>query len=218
MIEARGLEFRYPDSDFRLSLPEWSVPRGGRVALHGPSGCGKSTLLNLVAGVLVPQSGSLSVVGQDIAAMDEAARRAWRITKMGFIFQDFPLVEYLSAVENVLLPYRLNPALRLDADARKRAVELLDLLGLADKGARRPQALSQGERQRVAIARALVTQPELLLADEPAAGLDRARTAAVMDHIESLCSEFGLTLLLVTHDESLVDRFDHVLEVGEHTP
>ena len=215
MIEARALEFAYPSGGFRLRLGEWSVAKGGRVALHGPSGCGKSTLLNLVAGVLVPQTGSLTVAGRDVAAMSEAERRAWRITKMGFIFQDFPLVEYLSATENVLLPYRLNPALRLDREARGRASELLAMLGLEGKGDRRPQALSQGERQRVAIARALVTQPEILLADEPAAGLDVPRTQAVMDHIEGLCNEFGLTLLLVTHDPRLLDRFDQVLEVGQ---
>jgi len=219
VISARALQFSYPvrpgEQRFTLSLPEWEVPAGGRVALFGPSGCGKSTLLNLIAGVLVADAGSLSVAGGDVCAMSEAERRAWRIRKMGFVFQDFPLVDYLPAEENVLLPYRLNAALSLDAGARHRARDLLALLGLGDKTGRRPNELSQGERQRVAIARALVTQPSVLLADEPAAGLDPERTVALMEHLEGLCSEFGLTLVLVTHDPALLDRFELRLAVAE---
>ena len=120
-IEIEELHFAYPGSDFELHLAHWSLPAGGRVALHGSSGCGKSTLLNLIAGVLVPSRGRLSVHGRDLVTMSDAQRRAWRIQRMGFIFQDFPLVSYLDAVENVLLPYRINPALRLDRGARERA-------------------------------------------------------------------------------------------------
>ncbi|HJN74650.1 MAG TPA: ATP-binding cassette domain-containing protein [Myxococcota bacterium] len=219
MIRARELRFSYPqrpgEERFSLHLPAWEVAAGGRVALFGPSGCGKSTLLNLVAGVLCPDAGSLSVAGSDLAAMSEVERRAWRIKKMGFVFQDFPLVDYLPAEENVLLPYRLNPALSLDSAARARARDLLGLLGIGQMTRRRPGELSQGERQRVAIARALVTEPSVLLADEPAAGLDPECTTSLMDHLDSLSEDFGLTLLLVTHDPGLLERFSSRLAVEE---
>lgn len=212
-ITATDLQFTYPNSDFSLSLPAWSVEPGQRCVLHGPSGCGKSTLLNLVAGALVPTGGTLSVLGRDVGAMSPAERRAHRIQRIGFIFQDYPLVDYLGATDNVLLPFRVNPALTLDAGARDRASGLLDELGLAGKHTRRPDQLSQGERQRVAIARALVTEPALLLADEPTTGLDPARSAQVMELLEGLCAQRGVTLLLVTHDPVLRARFDHALEL-----
>ncbi len=219
VIQARELSFAYPrragTEPFELRLAVWSVERGERTALHGPSGCGKSTLLNLLAGVLTASSGMLKVQGQELSDLSEPQRRAWRIKNLGFVFQDFPLVDYLDAQENVLLPYRLNSALTLDGDTRRRASDLLDRLGLGGKLARRPEELSQGERQRVAIARALVTEPGLLLADEPTAGLDPARSAQVMELLEGLCEERGLTLLLVTHDPGLLARFSRTLSVGE---
>ena len=218
VIHATQLRFGYPqrpgEPPFRIQLDDWSVPEGGRVALHGPSGCGKSTLLNLIAGVLPLSEGSLEVAGTQMRGLSDAARRAHRIRTLGFVFQDYPLVGHLSALENVLFPFRLNPALSLDGAARKRAEQLLAELGLGDKGRRRPQALSQGERQRVAIARALVTQPSILLADEPTAGLDPERSAAVLELLEALCAERNLTLVLVSHDPAVLARFEHRLEVG----
>ncbi|HCH64092.1 MAG: ABC transporter ATP-binding protein [Deltaproteobacteria bacterium] len=217
-IVAHDLHFAYPtrthDTPFALHLPVWEVPRGGRVALYGPSGCGKSTLLNLIAGVLPLARGSLEVAGRQLRNLSDAERRAHRIRSLGFVFQDYPLVDHLSAFENVLFPFRLNPALRLDAPARTRASTLLHDLGLGDKGGRRPSALSQGERQRVAIARALVTRPAIVLADEPTAGLDPARSTAVLTLLEQLCEERGVTLLLVSHDPAVLARFEHTLEVG----
>ena len=217
-IQAKELRFSYPqrpgDPPFELHLDAWAVPEGGRVALHGPSGCGKSTLLNLIAGVLALSEGSLNVAGVQMQGLSDAQRRAHRIRTMGFVFQDYPLVDHLSAVENVLFPFRLNPALHLDRAARARATDLLAELGLGDKGQRRPRALSQGERQRVAIARALVTQPSILLADEPTAGLDPARSTAVLALLESLCTDRDLTLVLVSHDPAVLARFEHTLEVG----
>jgi putative ABC transport system ATP-binding protein len=217
-IQATDLQFAYPqrtgEAPFRLSLPSWEVPAGGRVALYGPSGCGKSTLLNLVAGVLPLQTGSLQVAGRQLRGLSDAERRAHRIQSLGFVFQDYPLVGHLSAVENVLFPFRLNPALQLDQAARTRAEQLLTELGLGDKTQRLPRALSQGERQRVAIARALVTEPSIVLADEPTAGLDPGRSAAVLNLLEHLCDDRGVTLLLVSHDPSVLGRFEHTLEVG----
>jgi putative ABC transport system ATP-binding protein len=227
-IDARDLRFRYspsrrqrkraPDAPaFELHLPRWQVPRGARVALHGPSGCGKTTLLELVAGILPLHGGSLVVEGQDLAQLGEAALRAHRITQVGFVFQDYPLVEHLDLVENVLLPYRLNPALQLERGVRERARALLAELDLSGKEHRLPGELSQGERRRAAIARALITRARLLLADEPTASLDPARSSAVVELLERLSREHGLTLLLVTHDPLLLPRFDEVLEVRTYT-
>lgn len=212
-IHASGLRFAY-GQDFSMNLPAFEVREGARVVLHGPSGCGKSTLLNLVAGALVPDSGTLQVCGSDLAQLSESQRRAWRVQNVGFVFQDYPLVDYLSALDNVLLPYRLNSALKLDASAKGRAVGLLETLDLADKLGRRPEQLSQGERQRVAIARAVVTQPRLLLADEPTTGLDPERSAAVLDLLDALVSEQKLTLLLVSHDPRVQARFEQELKLA----
>ena len=227
-IDARDLQFRHnpsrrqrklaPDAPaFELILPRWQVARGSRVALHGPSGCGKTTLLELVAGILPPHGGSLVVEGQDLCQLGEAARRAHRITQVGFVFQDYPLVEHLDLVENVVLPYRLNPALKLEPGVRQRAGELLRELDLGGKEHRLPRELSQGERRRAAIARALITRARLLLADEPTASLDPARSRAVVDLLEGLSRDHGLTLLLVTHDPLLLPRFDEVLDVKAFT-
>jgi putative ABC transport system ATP-binding protein len=191
------------------------VPRGARVAIHGPSGSGKSTLLYLVAGILSPGSGTLEVEGARLDEMGEAARRAYRIRKMGFVFQDFPLVGYLDVEQNVLLPYRLNRALSLDGEARSRARELLEALGIAEMRSSRPAELSQGEQQRASIARALITDPSLLLADEPTAGLDHDRAEAVLELLEALSRKRQLTLVMVTHDPAMLSRFDTVHDVRE---
>ncbi|MFT7521879.1 MAG: putative ABC transport system ATP-binding protein, partial [Kiritimatiellia bacterium] len=203
VVQVEDLRFSYKSrrdaGSFSMHVSRLRIEQGTRVGLFGPSGCGKSTLLNLIGGLLSAESGSLVVSGQELVGLSEAARRRHRIRHMGFVFQDYPLVEHLDAIENVLLPYRINSALRLTSEARGRATALLSELGLGDKLRRRPNHLSQGERQRVAIARALVTQPSLLLADEPTAGLDPERTLAVYEHLSTLCRERSLTLLMVTH-------------------
>jgi putative ABC transport system ATP-binding protein len=219
-IAVSGLRFSYPaprdqagGAAFHLALDDWRVERGARVALHGPSGCGKSTLLDLLAGVLRPSAGTIEVEGEDLTRMTDDAVRAHRIRTVGFVFQDFPLVEYLDATENVLFPYRLNRALRLDGSSRGRARDLLLGLGLAGKEGRLPRELSVGERQRVAIARALVTGPRILLADEPTAGLDPEQSLAVVRQLETASRDHGLTLVMVTHDPALLGRFDQTLAV-----
>jgi ABC-type lipoprotein export system ATPase subunit len=217
-IRAAGLEFRYAGRDgrsFALRCPTWEVRRGERIAIRGPSGSGKSTLLNLVAGVLRPDRGTLRVEGRELSAMDGAARRAFRIRSVGFVFQDFPLVEYLDAEENVLLPFRLNAELALDRPARDRARVLLERLGLGGRGRALPGRLSQGERHRLAIARALVTEPPLLLADEPTAGLDPEAGERLMDLLVGMSTERGCTLVVVTHDPVVQRRLETVLDVRE---
>ncbi|MCB9679930.1 MAG: ATP-binding cassette domain-containing protein [Alphaproteobacteria bacterium] len=210
--------FSYGDAGFRLTLPAWQVARGARVGVVGPSGCGKSTLLGLVAGELVPDTGAVEVAGTRIDQLDDGGRRAWRVRNVGLVFQDFPLVDYLDAVHNVVLPYRLHGALRLDAAVWDRAARLLDELGLAGKHGRLPARLSQGERQRVAIARALVTEPSLLLADEPTTGLDAANADAVMALLAQAVAARGMTLVMVTHDHRLEGRFDDVLHLSGGAP
>jgi len=212
VIAVRDLVFRYPGAGgFSLSVPAWTVPTGSRAAVVGPSGSGKSTLLRLLTGELAPHGGEVEVAGVRVDRLDASARAAWRVRNVGVVFQDFPLIDALDATENVLLPYRLHPALRLDAAARGRARRLLDAVGLAGKTGRRPGALSQGERQRVAIARALVTEPPVVLADEPTTGLDDRHAAAVID--ELLVAAAGRTLVVVTHDPRVRARIGAVLEL-----
>ena len=213
VIQASDLVFRYPDGGFGLTVPALRVEPGERVGLIGPSGCGKSTLLGLLSGQLAAASGSLEVAGAQLVGLSEARRRRHRLTRLGLVFQDYPLVAHLDATENVLLPYRIG-GLRLTADVRRRAASLLDELGLSGKHGRRPAKLSQGERQRVGLARALVTQPPVILADEPTTGLDPARTQAVVDLLSQVCAERGVTLILVTHDPAVVARLDRHHDVG----
>lgn len=209
-ITAQDVTFTYGERGFRLRVPLWQVQAGERVALYGPSGCGKSTWLALIAGLLPARSGSLRVAGREVVGLSEAARRAWRLRHVGFVFQDHPLVEHLTAEENVLLPYRIGE-LRLDAVARERARGLLAEVGLGEKMRRLPGQLSQGERQRVALARALATGPDLVLADEPTSGLDPERSQQVLDVL--LAQAKGVTLVVVSHDPAVVARLDRAFDV-----
>lgn len=212
MIEVADLRFAYPDGRFRLSVPRLRVADGERVAVVGPSGTGKSTLLNLVAGLLVPQAGRIAVGGTDVAALSEAERRRFRAGTIGFVFQDFRLLDHLPARENVLYPCRIGAGLRLDAEARARAAALLDACGLSDKSDSYPGALSQGEKQRVAICRALVTRPRLILSDEATGNLDPDTKTQVLDLLFTRAAEAGATILAVTHDHALLPRFDRVVD------
>jgi ABC-type lipoprotein export system ATPase subunit len=213
-VAAQGLSHRFPgpsdDSPVvvldNLSL---AIPREGYAALVGASGTGKTTLLSLVGGLERVQSGSLLVGGRDVAALSGDALAEYRRTTVGFIFQNFGLLDALTALENVELAAMLageRPALR-----RERASELLASVGMTPRAAHRPGALSGGERQRVAIARALVNRPRLVLADEPTGNLDAETSEEVMQLLESLRRDRGCTLLLVTHDQALAGRADQLL-------
>ena len=213
MIALRDMRFAYPGG-FALHVDSLNVGRGERVAVVGPSGSGKTTLLNLVSGIATPQRGTVEVAGADVAAMADRARRAHRAAHIGFVFQEFALVDYLSAEENVFYPYRVGAGLRLDRAARARARALLEAFGLQAK-TRRPHQLSQGERQRVAIARALVTRPKVVLADEATGNLDPANKAAALDLLFAQAGEAGAALLCVTHDHELLPRFDRVVDFAD---
>jgi putative ABC transport system ATP-binding protein len=213
MIDLSGLNFRYGDHDFTLRIDALNVGRGESVALVGPSGSGKTTLLHLIAGILTPSGGRVCVDGEDLGALGDAQRRAFRVCRIGLVFQEFELLEYLSVLDNVLLPYRIHPALRLDAAARERARALAERLAIGDKLNRPPNSLSQGERQRAAVCRALVTGPSLLLADEPTGNLDPGNKERVLDALFELAAESGATILTVTHDREMLSRFDRVIDL-----
>ncbi len=208
----RDVVFRYPGGDFELRIPELRVDRGEQVAVIGPSGSGKTTLLHLVAGIALPEAGVVETADVDLSRSGDAARRSFRARRLGLVFQEFELLEYLSVLDNILLPYRMNPVLRLDAAARERAQVLAAGVGLRDKLARTPARLSHGERQRAALCRALVTEPELLLADEPTGNLDPANKERALDALFAYCERAGATLLTVTHDYELLPRFGRVID------
>jgi putative ABC transport system ATP-binding protein len=212
-IAIRDLRFGYPEGAFELHVPELSVAEGARVAITGPSGCGKTTLVNLVAGICVPQSGCVTVGGETVSGMCDAARRNFRISNVGFVFQEFELVDYLCAEENILLPYLINRSLALTREVRKTARELADSVGIASMLTRSPRELSQGERQRVAICRALITKPRLLIADEPTGNLDDDNARVIMDLIAAQLDVRNTTFLVVTHDRGLLSEFDAVIDV-----
>lgn len=213
MISLRDVRFEYPHGGFSLDVPELHIAPGTRAAAIGPSGSGKTTLLNLISGLERPGSGEISTAGVRVDRLSPAARRSFRITTIGFVFQDFLLLEYLDALDNILYPYRLHPDLHLDASVRSRAQQLASDLGLTGLLDRRPNELSQGERQRVAIARALVTTPKLILADEPTGNLDPATKQQALDLLFAQCDARSTTLLMVTHDHGLLEQFAQIVDL-----
>ena len=180
---------------------------GQTAAIVGASGSGKSTLLGILAGLDTPTAGSVHLAGQDLFALDEDQRAAVRARHVGFVFQSFQLMPNLTALENVMLPLELAGV----PQARARALDMLERVGLGQRLRHYPKLLSGGEQQRVALARAFVVQPRLLLADEPTGSLDPATGERIMDLMFRLNAEQGTTLILVTHDMQLARRCDRTL-------
>jgi putative ABC transport system ATP-binding protein len=181
-----------------------TVPTGEFLALMGPSGSGKTTLLNLIAGIDRPTSGQVIVAGTDVGTLSEGALAAWRSRHVGFIFQFYNLIPVLSAVENVELPLLLTRLSR--RERRERALLALKVVGLADRSKHYPRQLSGGQEQRVAIARAIVTDPDVLVADEPTGDLDAKSAEEILELMETLNREFGKTIVMVTHDPRAAHR------------
>ncbi|CAN5239161.1 ABC transporter ATP-binding protein [soil metagenome] len=184
------------------------IGAGDFIALMGPSGSGKSTLLNLIAGIDKPDSGELVIGGIDITQLDEARLADWRAAHVGFIFQFYNLMPVLTAFENVELPLMLTSLSR--AERRERVATALSLVGLGDRVTHYPNELSGGQQQRVAIARAVVTDPTVLICDEPTGDLDRTSAADVLAMLQELNRELGKTIVMVTHDPRAGDAARHV--------
>lgn len=201
-IEVAGLTKKVADASGELSILSdihFTVRPGATVALVGASGSGKSTLLGLLAGLDTPSAGTVCIDGIDLYALDEDGRAALRKARIGFVFQSFQLLGHLTALENVMLPLEL----RGDRDAKQKAAAMLERVGLSQRLKHYPKFLSGGEQQRVALARAFVTEPPLLLADEPTGSLDAATGNAVIDLMFNLNREQHSTLVLVTHDNAI---------------
>jgi putative ABC transport system ATP-binding protein len=215
-IQISNLKFSYASAGgFRMHIPRLDIAAGECVAIVGPSGSGKTTLLNLVAGTFVPRSGEINVAGRRLDNMTEAARRRFRIDQVGQVFQAFELLEYLSVSENILLPRLIDPDGRKNYDAQQRIQSLLTSVGLQDKADKRPGELSHGERQRVAVCRAMFNRPTLLLADEPTGNLDQANKQKVVELLIRQAREHDSMLLMVTHDHSMLDTFERIIDFVE---
>ncbi len=206
-LRVENLSVRFADrgkSFTALDIHALEAAPGARLALTGPSGCGKSTLLYVLAGLIRPANGAVRWGGEDIFAMGESARDAWRRRNVGFVFQDFELLPELPALENVLVPATFA-RFSIGAELRARARSLLDQFGVPARAG--PAGfLSRGERQRVALARALLFDPPVLLADEPTASLDAASGAIVIDALARRAREDGRTVIAATHDFALIER------------
>jgi len=201
VIETHALSKEFVRDSFRVQAlvdADLTVHKGEFVSLMGPSGSGKSTLLHLIAAMDRPTSGEVFVLGQNLRMLDDRAVARWRNRHVGFVFQSFNLIPVLTALENVELPLKLT---RLKRSERiEHATRALSLVGLADRLDHAPRQLSGGQEQRVAIARAIVTDPDVILADEPTGNLDAASSMEVLTLLSRLNKEFGKTILMVTHD------------------
>ncbi|MBK7145073.1 MAG: ABC transporter ATP-binding protein [Xanthomonadales bacterium] len=218
LIEIRGLTKVYERGKQRIEVLhgiDLDIPDGDFVALMGPSGSGKTTLLNLIGGLDTLTDGSLRIDGQRIDVLTGAALAAWRADTVGFIFQSYNLMPVLSAQRNVELPLLL--ADMSAAERARRARVALELVGLSDRAAHKPNELSGGQQQRVAIARALVSDPRILICDEPTGDLDRKTADEILRLLQSLNRDHGKTIVMVTHDPKAADYARRTVHLDKGT-
>ena len=194
-----------------LDIDQFEIADGEQIVLVGSSGGGKTTLLNIIAGITIPDTGTVEIDGLDIANLPEAARDRFRAQRIGYVYQTFNLLPAFTALENVMLGMSFSGKKRDKA----RATSLLEQVGLSHRMNNRPHQLSVGEQQRVAVARALSNEPSLLLADEPTANVDVANQDNILNLIRSACSEAGVSLLMVTHSTDVAEQFDRVERLSE---
>jgi len=223
ILEIKNLSFRWKNSDsLLLDMPEFNVKKHEHVFLQGPSGSGKSTLLGLIGGILVSESGELKLLGQDIKDLSRSGRDSFRVDHVGFIFQLFNLLPYLSIEENVMLPLsfssiRAKNTGKTKIDQLNETERLLKSLGLEEQLAKKNPVteLSVGQQQRVAAARALIGNPELIIADEPTSALDSDLRYSFLELLFSECKKAGSTLLFVSHDSTLSNLFSRKISMDE---
>jgi putative ABC transport system ATP-binding protein len=214
-ISLKKCLFSYNQSDkLVINIDQLDIESGERVFLYGPSGHGKSTLLNLTAGVLKANSGEVTVLGEDLTKLTQSTRDNLRGEKIGYIFQIFNLIPYLTVKENIILPCLINKK-RADGNYDKQAEELVDSLGLREHIHKKVTDLSIGQQQRVAAARALIGNPEMIIADEPTSSLDEKNTREFMELLMSVWEKKKFTLIFVSHDERLKSYFSRAISLPE---
>lgn len=223
LVSLRDLKFRWsPQEPYILDIEELNIQRGARIFLQGPSGSGKTSLLNLLAGVVVPTTGSISILGTELSPLSGPERDEFRADHVGYVFQSFNLIPYLSILDNVLLPLRfskkrLHRVQNHTKDPFTEAERILKHLGIGSAYLhKRPVTrLSVGQQQRVAVARALIGQPELIVCDEPTSALDLQARDAFLDLLFTEAEETGMTLIYVSHDYTLAHLFDNNMLLGD---
>lgn len=211
LIEVKNITYRYPNStNDTLSIPEFTVKKGERVFLYGPSGSGKTTFLEVLAGILKTTQGEVKILDQSLSNMSDTGRDHFRAEHLGYIFQSFNLIPYLTVMENIALPIHLskNRQQRLAGEDQTSVIRhLCTRLGIITHLDKKVTELSVGQQQRVAVARALVGRPELILADEPTSSLDMDHREKFLELMFELCEQYGTTVLFVSHDRSIQHLF-----------
>ena len=215
ILQIRDLHFQYPASDFKIEISDIKITQGSKIAISGKSGSGKTTLIHLISGILKPQSGEILFFDKSITDMNDKEIRKHRISNIGFIFQEFELLDYLNVMDNLVLPYKINKSLSLDEEIKDKAKEIANRIGIGNKLDQHPKQLSGGERQRLAIARALITSPPLIIADEPTGNLDNKTSNIVMDEITDQVSYTNSTLIMISHNNELISSFDEIIDIQE---
>lgn len=215
ILQISDLHFQYPASDFKIEVSNIKITQGSKIAISGKSGSGKTTLIHLISGILKPQSGEILFFDESITDMNDNDIRKHRISNIGFIFQEFELLDYLNVMDNLVLPYKINKSLSLDEEIKDKAKEIANRIGIGNKLDQHPKQLSGGERQRLAIARALITSPPLIIADEPTGNLDDKTSNIVMDEITDQVSYTNSTLIMISHNNELISSFDEIIDIQE---
>jgi ABC-type lipoprotein export system ATPase subunit len=214
LLEISGLKKSFRASDRSshcvIDISQFSMAEKAQIALRGESGSGKTTFLNLIAGILQPDSGQIKIAGKEISSLSEADRDRFRALSIGYIFQVFNLLQGYTCLENVLLGMSFGAGVD-----RPRAISLLDRVGLSNRLNYYPRQLSTGQQQRVAVARALANNPKIVLADEPTGNLDYQNSRDALELIRETCREKGAALLLVSHDQETLSKFETVLNLSE---
>lgn len=211
IVEVKEIKKVYPNHTQVLDGFSYTFEEGKFYAVMGRSGAGKSTLLNIIGTIDTPTSGEVLLDGENVAALKEDGRAKVRMKKIGFVFQGFYLNPYLSAVENVIVPMRINPDIATK-ERKERALEIMDRFGVKDLAESLPSQMSGGEQQRIAIARALANDPEIILADEPTGNLDEENEKVVFSYLKKLAGQ-GKTVIVVSHNEAVKDYADEVIEM-----